>query len=71
MIEATFKNVLAVNGIKATQLSEILGCSIPTAQKKIKEPNNLTVSDLTRLHLFGKVSAELITEAVKKTIIRR
>ena len=46
-------------------LSKILGCSIPTAIKRIKNPELLTVGDLYRINLRGHIPIEEIRAAIK------
>lgn len=52
-------------GLNSTSLGQILECSRPTAQKRIKKPEDLTLRDLAKLSRRGHIPWEEILEAVR------
>ena len=50
--------------IDATRLSKILGCSFPTAKKKLDNPGKLTVDELMEISTKGHVAIDLIRGAI-------
>lgn len=50
--------------IDATRLSKMLGCSFPTAKKKLDDPGKLTVDELMVISTKGHVAIERIREAI-------
>lgn len=47
-----------------TDLARVLGVSVPTAIKKLKQPEHLTLGDLDKIHRFGHVPIEEIRAAI-------
>lgn len=45
-------------------LAKVLGCSIPTALKRIKDPKLLTIGELELINKRGHVPIEEIREAI-------
>ena len=50
--------------IDATKLSKMLGCSFPTAKKKLDDPGKLTVDELMVISSKGHVAIDLIRGAI-------
>ena len=46
-------------------LANVLGCSTPTARRKLASPENLTLKDIRRIHMYGHVPIQEIREAIK------
>ena len=46
------------------KLAKVLGCTHPTALRKLREPWRLTVEDLRRIHRIGHVPIDAIREAL-------
>lgn len=51
--------------LNAPKLATVLGCSAPTARRKLNEPELLTLSDLKAISQKGHVPIDEIREAVK------
>lgn len=52
-------------GLNSVQLAQILGVSQPTAMKKLKEPEHMTLRDLKRIALRGHIPMEEIRERIR------
>lgn len=51
-------------GFTGPKLAEILGCSAPTAKKKIDSPEYFTLAELKMLNSAGHIPADEIREAI-------
>lgn len=51
--------------LNATNLSKILDCSIPTARKKLLNPEYLTLAELEAIHRKGHIEWDRIRNAIK------
>ena len=51
-------------GYDGVSLAKVLGCSPPTARRKLLEPQYLTVGDLDKLRRSGHIPLEEIKEAL-------
>lgn len=58
--------LLKAYGLTSAKFAVILGCSLPTAKKKLDNPEKLTLEDLDKINRFGHVPIEELREAVKK-----
>ena len=56
--------LLRGNDINADQLAAVLGCSRPTAKKKLDNPELLTLADLGKINLSGHIPIEDIRDAI-------
>lgn len=52
--------------LNATNLSKVLECSIPTARKKLTNPEQLTLAELEKIHRKGHIEWDRIREAIKE-----
>lgn len=52
----------AING---SRLAEILGCSVPTAIKKMEEPKRFTLEDIYSLSITGGIPLNEIKQALR------
>lgn len=50
--------------INAPKLAAILGCSRPTAKKKLDDPTCLTIGDLDKINRRGGIAWEEIRESI-------
>lgn len=57
--------LLMAYGLNATALSRILGCTFPTAKKKLENPGLLTVNELMLIHSKGHIDMETLRGAIK------
>ena len=53
-------------GIKASTLAAAIGCSYPTAKKKLEEPQYLTLSDLSLCSKHFSIPIEEIRNAITR-----
>ena len=60
-----FSRLLKGYDLNAPALAQILGCSIPTARKKLTEPGRFTLMDIARIHSHGHISIEELRNAIK------
>lgn len=49
--------------LTAAPLAKVLGCSVPTARKKLNSPGQLTADDWEKINTKGHVPLEEIREA--------
>ena len=54
----------AANINTGVQLAKVLGCTRPTAMRKIRDPGRLTVEDLRKINRTGHVPIEDIRAAL-------
>lgn len=52
-------------GYNSVKLAAVLGVSQPTAMRKLREPENLTLADLKRIALRGHIPMEEIRERIR------
>lgn len=52
--------------LNAPALATVLGCSAPTARRKLSEPATLTLADLDRINRFGHVPLSELREALRQ-----
>lgn len=52
------------NYTSGTDLARLLGVSVPTGIKKLKDPMTLTIGDLDKINRFGHIPIEEIREAI-------
>lgn len=52
--------------LNAPKLAGILDCSTPTARRRLKEPELLTLGDLVRISQRGHIPMEEIREAIRR-----
>jgi len=55
----------SASGKTSTEISEIMGCSRPTAAKKLKEPELLTVGELRRMRKGLGIPEDEMLSAMK------
>lgn len=51
--------------MQAPKMAEAIGCTEPTARKKLDDPGRITLADLRALQRKGHIPAEEIREAIK------
>lgn len=52
--------------LNAPELARVLGCSVPTAREKLKDPGRLTLRDLAKVNTYGHISLDIIKQAIKE-----
>lgn len=53
-------------GLSSGKLATVLGCSAPTALKKLKQPETLTLADLALINSRGHIPIDEIRDAIIK-----
>ena len=53
-------------GYDGAALAKVLGCSAPTARKRISSPESLTLLELDRLNRYGHIPIEELREAITR-----
>ena len=61
---AKLTRLLRGYGFDGPSLGKVLGCSHPTAKKKIDNPELLTLAELKKINQAGHIPAEEIREAI-------
>lgn len=59
-----FTRLLKGYGYNSVSLAADLGCSPPTAKKKLDEPRLFTLADISRINLKGHIPIDEIREAI-------
>ena len=59
------RRLLRAYGFNGVRLAEVLNISPPTARKRLREPETLTLYDLERLNRLGHIPLEEIRQAIK------
>ena len=68
---STLAELLKQTGTNTLQFTEALGINYRTAQRRIKEPETLTLSELWGLSAFLKVSEEQLLKLIRDEVERR
>ena len=68
---SSLEGLLKQTGTNTLQLTEALGINYRTAQRRIKEPETLTLSELWGLSAFLKVSEEQLLKLIRDEVKRR
>lgn len=68
---SSLEGLLKQTGTNTLQLTEALGINYRTAQRRIKEPETLTLSELWGLSSFLKVSEEQLLKLIRDEVERR
>ena len=56
--------LLKAYGLNATTLSKVIGCTYPTAKKKLEDPGLLTVNELMMISSKGHIAIDLVRGAI-------
>ena len=68
---SSLEELLKQTGTNTLQLTEALAINYRTAQRRIKEPETLTLSELWGLSAFLKVSEEQLLKLIRDEVERR
>jgi len=63
---AKMTRLLRGYGLTATEMSRLLGCSYPTGQKRLNQPESLTLAELDRISRAAHIPIEEIREAIQR-----
>ena len=56
--------VLNAKRLDGPSLAKILGCTAPTARRKLRDPELLTLGDLRKISRFAHINIDKIREAI-------
>lgn len=54
-------------GLNATELSKVLGVSVPTARAKLESPEKITLKDIGLVMRYGHIPVDAIRMAIKES----
>lgn len=63
---AAFSRLITGYGLNAPKLAKVLGCSVPTARKKLTGESDYSFTDFHRINRFGHIPIEELREAITK-----
>ncbi len=63
---AKMTRLLRGYGLTATELAKLLGCSYPTGQKRLNQPESMTLGELDQISRRAHIPIEELREAIQR-----